>query len=139
MGLAKKVDEAGPAWIGAAAAVVAAVAAVLGLAATGTFTGDGNPAVPGPVSTLTVTDAVNGGAWARADPDQGTLPPRTDRPSNAIAWLPNGRKETPICAKSAATYPVVFATQHQVWRWWAELRDRSWLPMAAFRETTHVC
>ncbi len=113
--------------------------AVIGLlAATGTFSSSGNsPVGPGQPSALTVTDAVNGGVWARANPNLGTLPTEANRPPNGLPWIGNGEIERPICSKQGAQYPVIYATQHQRWKWWAELPDHAWIPMAAFKETMH--
>src|ERR1035437_7940064 len=102
----RRITELVPPWIAAAAAVVVAIAAVLALLATGTISSTSTPSVSSNGSQLTVTDAVNGGAWSRSDPTQGTLPTHVDRPTNAVAWIVNGRIVTPTCDNETAAYPV---------------------------------
>src|SRR5208283_5361728 len=105
------------------------------LFAAGTFSSAPNNSTP-TNEPLIIQDSYQGGVWTRASPEPGPLPGQADRPSNGIRWLPNRRLIRPLCAEAAASYPVKLNGKSETWKWWAELPDHSWMPMAAFQETT---
>lgn len=88
----------------------------------------GRPAV------FTVEDAINHGAWALQAPDASRLAPHESRPKNAVRWLPEKTKVKVVCARRATPYRVIVYTTPTQWRWWARLKDGSWLAMANFYE-----
>jgi hypothetical protein len=127
----KRFNEVVPTWIQAVCAIAAIVLTIL--AATGTFSSSPSTIKSGP---LVVQDAYQGGVWTRTRPEPGPLPAQQDRPANGVAWIQNKTVLTPLCAEAASPYPVKNDGKNQIWRWWAQLHNRSWMPMAAFQETS---
>ena len=128
----QRINETVPTWIQVLCAVVGVTLAVLTYLAATRSTSPSS-AGGGP---LVVQDAYQGGVWARTQPQAGSLPPQSVHPEDGVKWIPNKTTEVPICARKAAPYPVTNDGNRQTWYWWAELRDHSWMPMAAFQETS---
>ncbi len=79
-----------------------------------------------------IEDSIYGGTWARTDPDNGTWYSRSEVPSNAAYWYPNGLGVAVSCAESAAAYTAVIYGEHQTWTWWAHVTDGKWVPTVVF-------
>jgi len=98
------------------------------------------PSSPPPPSVrgFTVGDAYLGGTWARLDPNDGTWYSKSNKPSNAKYWFPDGLGVGVDCARAAAAYQVHWADGTvTTWAWWAHVTDNTWVPMAALKETTN--
>jgi hypothetical protein len=85
---------------------------------------------------FTVEDILYHGTWALDAPTATKLQPRTRRPANAREWLPEGTSVTIACAKKGAAYKVKNKGKEEIWLWWAQVTNSSWVAMAAFRQTT---
>lgn len=85
---------------------------------------------------FTVENDARSGVWALTSPVMEEFSDRTDPPVNAARWIPNLKEVIVICAREGTPYNVKVGDSYSEWRWYAELKDGNWFPMAGFQETT---
>ncbi|HET9153545.1 MAG TPA: hypothetical protein VFN85_05475 [Solirubrobacterales bacterium] len=56
--------------------------------------------------------------------------------ANAARWIPNLKGVIVVCAREGTPYNVKLNHVYERWRWYAELADGNWFPMAGFQETS---
>lgn len=133
-----------------AAVLTAAVAAAVGAAVSSSFIQSGSskavPATCAPSPTrvqnqLTTENDFRHGVWTFSSPQ--VFPGFTNenaRPLGAAIWLPNCTTVTIKCARNGGRYTFINTVKDQqvrlTWRLWAQLADRSWLPLSDVAETT---
>lgn len=85
---------------------------------------------------FTVENSVRTGVWALKSPVMTSFSGRRERPVNAARWLPNGTVVHAHCARPGTAYELKLAGRFTRWRFFAELKDGTYTPMAGFRQTT---
>ena len=84
-----------------------------------------------PIVETTINDAFYGGTWARGGYGDGTWYTRSNKPSDAAYWYPNGLGVALDCAYSGAAYKVKWLDGHiETWTWWGHVTDGKWVPVA---------
>jgi hypothetical protein len=76
------------------------------------------------------------GVWALISPVMEEFSSQDERPVNGARWLPNSKGVIVVCAREGTPYNVKLNGAFQRWRWYAELANGDWFPMAGFQETT---
>lgn len=76
------------------------------------------------------------GVWALTSPVMEEFANQDERPANGARWLPNSKGVIVVCAREGTPYNVKLNGAFTRWRWYAELANGDWLPMAGFEETT---
>jgi hypothetical protein len=76
------------------------------------------------------------GVWALTSPIMETFADRSSPPVNAARWIPNFKKVIVQCAREGTPYEVELNGSRFRWRWYGELENGSWFPLAGFQETS---
>lgn len=85
---------------------------------------------------FTVENDRRDGVWALTSPIMEAFADRDSPPVNARRWIPNFKKAIVRCAREGTPYGVELNGHSLEWRWFAELEDGSWFPIAGFQETS---
>ena len=85
---------------------------------------------------FTVENTARTGVWALRGPVMTSFSGHGERPPNAARWLPNGTIVHARCARPGTYYEVELSGRSTHWRFFAELEDGSYVPMAGFEQTS---
>lgn len=76
------------------------------------------------------------GVWALTSPIMEEFANQDEPPANGARWLPNSQGAIVVCAREGTPYNVKLNGTFMRWRWYAQLANGDWFPMAGFAETT---
>ncbi len=117
-------------WILAATAALAAA-----LVAFLITQGGGSPPPP-PAGGFTIENTARSGVWSLNSPITSGFSSHHEPPANAHRWIPNHHTVIINCAREGRPYKTELEGEWQTWRWYGQLKDGSWIPIAELEETT---
>lgn len=83
-----------------------------------------------------IEDDVNGGVWGLTGTVTQRLLPHTEKPPNAVRWFAEGEPVIVRCTQAGTGYAVQENGHEATWHWYGKLQDETWIPLAAFRQTS---
>lgn len=127
--LRKSISEHFLRWVLAASAALAAALIAFLITQHG-------PSSPTPAAGFTVENTARSGVWTLDSPITSGFTSHSESPANAHRWIANHHAVIVECAREGHPYKTELEGEWQTWRWYGQLKNGSWIPMAGLQETT---